>query len=231
MAPFMTNLNKKDLASFEKDRNSTQIPPFRLSDHIRSSRVRERPANDEMLKAECRCGGVSLLIQKANHADRSVSQLDRFIPKHPDGNFELDRHIAFCCVCRSCRLATGVSLTPWVYLPPAQIINPHTGKPLVHHRAATTGTAVEYANKGQSLTYYWSSDVSCRSFCNGCGAAVFYTMDRREEIINIAAGLLRAEEGAMARSWLSWQWGRTSWKEQSTQRDVMEAWQATAETK
>ena len=229
MAAFMTTLNQKQVACYETDRNSTQFSALRMGDNIRSARLHERPADGAMLKAACHCGGISLLIQKADHQERSISQLDRFIPKDKDGNFEKSRHIAMTCSCRSCRLHTGVSLAPWAYIPPVQIINPHTGKSVVQHRAATTGTAAEYANKGLSLTHYFSSDQSCRSFCNVCGAAVFFSMDKRPEIINVAAGLLRAEEGVMARCWMSWQWGRVSWKEESTQRDVMEAWQATGQ--
>lgn len=50
----------------------------------------------------------------------------------------------------------------------------------------------------------------------------------RVEICNIATGLLRAAEGALARRWLGWEWGRTSWKEIYVDRDIRDAWMAAA---
>lgn len=47
------------------------------------------------------------------------------------------------------------------------------------------------------------------------------------DIVNIAAGILRAEEGALARRWLYWQPGMVSWKNEADQvvdRDILEAY-------
>ena len=236
MAPYMKQLGGRDIPCH--DSRGDKISNADVNAMVASSgQGLSAPSVDDTLKAECRCGGVSLLIQRANHQERSVSQLDRFIPKNSNGNVENDKHIAMACACRSCRLHTGNSLATWIYVPPMQIINPHTGKPVVQHRAALpppdrniVNTAAHSANRGLTLKHYWSSPESCRSFCGVCGAAVFYTMDKRQEIINVAAGLLWAEEGVMARGWLSWQWGRVSWKEESVDREIRDAWIATAET-
>lgn len=226
MASFFTKLNG-NVPTYNIDRNSELLDDKALRGLIATSESLQLPARGETVKAECRCGGVSVQIQRADPEDREVSKLERFIAKDEHGH-PTSKHMAFCCVCRYCRLHSGVSLTPWVYVPPSQVINPHTNKVVAQHHAASTEAGQE-ANKGLNLKHYWSSPEACRSFCADCGASVFYSCDSRQDIVNVAAGLLRAEEGSMARRWLSWQWGRTAWwKEGTTQRDVMEAWQATA---
>ena len=225
MAPFLSKLGGRDIPCYETDTSSKLYSQAELGEMIKTSQSLPVPGKGSTLKAECRCGGVSLRIQRADHTDRTVSQLDRFIPKDHAGEPENDRHMAFACVCRFCRLHTGVSFSPWLYVPPVQVINPHTNEPVSQHRAASTDTE---ANRGLTLKHYWSSPEACRSFCAVCGAAVFYSHDRRQEIVNVAAGLLRPGNGGiLARQWLSWQWGRTAWKDEATDRDIMEAWKAT----
>ena len=228
MAPFMIKLDGRDIPCFDQDEQSSELSPTAMQQLPQKPELALPKSSESDLTAECHCGSVSVQIQQANHENRSISELERFIAKDKDDK-PTGKHMAFCCVCRYCRLHSGSSLTPWTYIPRSQVINPHSGKAVVLHREAETG-AGKAANKGlESLTYYWSSEDGCRSFCSVCGASVFYTYEHRQEIVNVAAGILRAEEGALARRWLSWQWGRTPWwKEGTTQRDVMEAWQATA---
>lgn len=228
MAPFFAQMGGRDVPCYNVDRKSERLDTIALNGLIKNADSPLPIPEGETLKAECRCGGVSLRLERAKPEDTEVSKLDRFIPKDADGR-PTGRHMAFCCVCRYCRLQSGVSLTPWVYIPPIQVVNPHTNQPVAQHHEAGTDSGRE-ANKGLSLKHYWSSADACRSFCSTCGASVFYSCDSRQDIVNVAAGLLRAEEGPMARRWLSWQWGRTAWwKDGTTQKDVMEAWQGTAD--
>ncbi len=228
LAPYLRKLGGRDVACYQT--YSGHMSDDEVNQLVESSKTLSQTASDQdWFKAECRCGGVSLQIQKANHADRTVSKLDRYIPRDRDGKVENDKHFSSACVCRSCRLHFGVSLAPWLYIPPAQILNPHTGEAVVQHHEAMAEEASKGANTGLSLKHYWSRKDCCRSFCSTCGAAVFYTRDDRPEITNIAAGLVRAEEGVMARRWLSWQWGLVSFEQEATDRSIVEAWKATAE--
>lgn len=204
MAAFMTTLGGRDIQCFEGDENSQQLTHDEVAKmHASALRPSHELGSGDILRAECRCGGVSLRIKRANHEDKSVSKLDRFIPKDDSGQPENDRYMAFACVCRFCRLGSGCSFSPWMYLPPQQVLNAHTNRAVVQHREATDGSeATREANQGLSLTHFWSSENSCRSFCSRCGATVFYSFEKRLEILNVAVGLLRAEEGALARRWL-----------------------------
>jgi hypothetical protein len=58
-----------------------------------------------------------------------------------------------------------------------------------------------------TLACYSSREDVERYFCSNCSACVFYTNALRPEIIDIAVGLLEAEDGARAESLLSWAYG------------------------
>ena len=223
MATFMTRLGDRDVPCFEGAASAQkQLSTYNMKKMAQESFKAAVLEADDMLRAECYCGGVSLLIKRADHTENAISKLDRFKPK------EQNKYMAFVCTCRYCRLATGNTISPWIYVPPAIVINPHTDKPVAQHHEVSTEEGRKM-NAGLNLKPFWSSLNSCRSFCGTCGATVFYSTDKRQEIVNVAAGLLRAAEGAMARRWLSWQWGRTAWKDEATDHELMEAWRATAE--
>lgn len=90
--------------------------------------------------------------------------------------------------CTSCRLTTGFELCTWTSVP-LDNVQMADGKPL----DLSAGT----------LKYHNSSKGVYRYFCRTCGATVFCAKDD-QSWIDIAAGLLRAEEGARAERWLDW---------------------------
>ena len=53
-----------------------------------------------------------------------------------------------------------------------------------------------------TLKAYRSSRGVTRYFCNTCGATIFWTGESRPQLIDVAVGILDAEEGARAESWL-----------------------------
>ena len=228
MAPLFTKLGGREIACYDTYPNSKKYTRSDLDEMVKAAAAIQAPGVDDMLRAECRCGGVSLQIRRANHEDKSFSKLDEFIPRDSNGKPQNEKYCACACVCRDCRLHTGSSLTQWAYIPPARIINPHTNEPVAQHRDAIGEPA---ANEGLKLRQYWSSPDACRAFCFVCGASVFYTFDDRSEIINIAGGLLRPEEGGiMARQGLSWDRAEISFENRATDRHILAAWKVTAET-
>lgn len=177
-------------------------------------KAKEKPAVDETLQVKCHCGGVDLRLRRADFANDSQGFEDQDIP--PDK----DKYMAQFCVCRSCRLATGVSAQPWCFVPPANVTIASTGKTIqVGKDAEAPG-----ANEGTTLKHFKSSSNVYRSFCGTCGATVFYRDDGPgSSILNISVGLLRAEEGAMARRWLAWCWGNIAWQEEAIDSEILEA--------
>ena len=62
-----------------------------------------------------------------------------------------------------------------------------------------------------------------------CGATVSYFNSQRPNEVDLAVGILRAEEGSMAKRWLDWEWGRCSFAEESVDKEICEAWLGCAE--
>jgi hypothetical protein len=98
------------------------------------------------------------------------------------------RYTAGIDTCTSCRLSTGFELTFWTSVPLNKVQMPD-GKPL----DLDAGT----------LKCYNSSIGVFRHFCGECGATAFVAKEN-QSWVDIAAGLLRAEEGARAERWLDW---------------------------
>lgn len=224
LAPWMTRLGGREVLAYGITSADPPLSQPDVDDLRKTSQPSTSPGPDERLTAQCKCGAISLSIRPADHTDPSISKLDRFIPTTPSGEKVTTKYQARTCTCRSCRLAFGASLTTYAYIPPPCILNPHTNSPLAFAHDALT-PAGQAANTGlEALKHYWSSENGCRSFCAVCGSTVFYWMESRREIVNVAAGILRATEGGLARRWLWWQPGVCSWKEEAADREVLDAY-------
>jgi hypothetical protein len=99
-----------------------------------------------------------------------------------------ERYTAGIDACSSCRLTTGFELTAWTSIPLDKVQMPDKAPLDLSMRA---------------LKKYESSPGVYRYFCGKCGAAIFVGK-HNQDWIDIAAGLLRAEEGARAERWLDW---------------------------
>ena len=172
------------------------------------------PPADVKLPIKCHCGGVSLLLDRSKAANKSDPCPEYAITTDPA------KYRARPCMCTSCRLATGLPMQHWTYVPLAAVKNMHTGNPVVLWKEAEKGDP--YINEGLALKFYSSTDQAQRSFCGVCGATVFYyTIDEsRKDIVDVAVGLLRAESGSMAREWLEWVEGDLSYGEEALDQTV-----------
>jgi hypothetical protein len=70
-----------------------------------------------------------------------------------------------------------------------------------------------------TLNYYASSPNVQRYFCSTCSACVFYAVDDRPSVVDIAVGALQASDGARAEGFLAWQFGNVIYTE-----DVKGGW-------
>lgn len=141
----------------------------------------------ERLRAQCHCGGVSFTVARPQQshleneelANRYVSPLDK------------RKWIGILDTCDDCRLTTGTQAVTWTFVP-LSAIEPSIGPDLAH---------------GTLKIFKSSKDVD-RAFCQDCGATVFYRHNSRlhggESVVDIATGILRAPEGAMAEDWITW---------------------------
>jgi hypothetical protein len=109
--------------------------------------------------------------------------------------------------CDSCRIWVGSEMMNWTFTLLKHIS--FAGQPAFSNTAElkAAADAAPTDPKLGTLKYYASSTDVQRYFCGRCSASVFYAVDDRPEIVDIAMGLLASPDGARAESVTSWAWG------------------------
>lgn len=200
------------------------------------------PGNDQQLRAACHCGGIAFSIRRPNYALDDQGVPARHIAR------DKTKYPALFCACRYDRASSGSwFVQPWTYVPPANITftasltdggggdedqgsSSNTAVTLLEildatgHRPPSSSAAAKISSR-IPMTWSRSSHDSTRTFCQVCGATVFYLNDGRPSLANVAVGILRADEGALARDWLEWALGRVVYPECATERVLLEALQ------
>lgn len=72
-----------------------------------------------------------------------------------------------------------------------------------------------------SITRFQSSDHAHRDFCSKCGASVLYSSTRQPGLVDIAFGLLRAKDGALAKSFIEWDTGKIHHQEDALDQELL----------
>ncbi|KAJ3579959.1 hypothetical protein NPX13_g607 [Xylaria arbuscula] len=130
---------------------------------------------------------------------------------------ELRRYLAGTCACRSCRLTLGFEIQSWAFIPRANIFF-H-----IRHVSSSEAGAGKDTHEVVPLDFetlpvdilmsYESSPGVRREFCRSCGATVFWRDRWRPELMDVSIGLLDADEGSRAETWLDWWTARVSFSE------------------
>jgi hypothetical protein len=147
----------------------------------------------DRMRVKCHCGGVSFTFPRPTEEVINDEYMSQYV-SHKD---KTKWHGCFDH-CDHCRLVHGTHLVGWTFIPLALCEPPIKPDLLI----------------GTAKTYRSSPDV-LRSFCGTCGATFFYAHeDRRptdrQQIVDLAIGAMRAPEGLMAESWLTWR-ARLAW--------------------
>ncbi|KFH48540.1 hypothetical protein ACRE_007370 [Hapsidospora chrysogenum ATCC 11550] len=188
--------------------------------------------SEESLGASCACGRVRFHITRPGPQSRNAHS------DYPDLLYAYNktpvsirsnpnrekwwlcgegRYLAGTCACASCRLATGFEIQTWAFVPRANIFA-HIPDPATADSAEDRRVIVplDFETLGPGvLSSYSSSPGVFRDFCGRCGATVFWRDNVRPGKVDVSVGLLRADEGARAESWLSWWTRRVSFEEEA----------------
>jgi hypothetical protein len=218
----LRNGEGKDLKFYAQADNVEDVPASRYASTKKRSPVNNDPlgSNDHgtRLRASCHCGGVEYYITRPTSASTAFScpwpdliVASQFAHSDNPDNVKWwiqghNKYLAGTCTCRSCRLASGVPVQTWAFIPQVNV-DLKDGKPWQPH----FGT----------LGHYNSSTDVTRDFCKTCGATVFWRSEARPELIDVSVGLLRAAEGARAESWLHWWTKRVSFCEEALDQEVV----------
>lgn len=171
------------------------------------------------LAASCDCGAVSFQITRPDETSarphRNFADLIYAYKDTPESIFSnpsdekwwlranRTKYLAGTCACNSCRLASGFEMQVWAFVPRSNIMVGKTAVPLDFSSLP----------EGVLLQRYRSSPGVAREFCGGCGATVFWHDEELQDVVDVSVGLLRADEGARAETWLAWWADRVSFAE------------------
>ena len=172
---------------------------------------------ERVLQAECVCGGVEFRISRPDSKSPGYSSpwSDLIVPYHTQTSdnpqdvkwwIRGDKWLAGTCACRSCRLGLGSPIQAWAFVSKSNLMN-------------RDGSELRYGF-GTMKTYSSSSSVE-REFCGRCGATIFWHDEERPGVVDLSVGLLRAPEGALAESWLSWWTKRVSFAEHAFDKHLI----------
>ncbi|KAK7397773.1 hypothetical protein QQX98_012853 [Neonectria punicea] len=173
----------------------------------------------------CHCNGVSLVLRRgdADFAAMEREELPWFI--EPTTHKLLTSFDA----CNSCRSTLGVDIMNWSFALLQHIGFPTTStsdQPSFPRTATELKDAVSSQERdprlGTLAMYKSSADVQ-RYFCSRCSASVFYAVDDRQDIVDVATGLLDPPSGARAENFLTWTFGSRI----NASNDVAGGWRET----
>ncbi|OAQ81570.1 hypothetical protein VFPBJ_04154 [Purpureocillium lilacinum] len=193
-----------------------------------AAQARDRPSKPppESVPVHCRCRGVDLVLRRgAAAADfsalKDASQLPFFVEP------ATHKLLASFDACDSCRTSFGTDVINWTFallkhidFAPSTSTSTSTASSTstspfpdssLDLKAAVSVPAADRDPRLGTLAYYASSDDVQRYFCSRCSASVFYAVDDRPDMVDLAVGLLDAPEGARAESVLSWALGDMGW--------------------
>jgi len=189
---------------------SDELPPSWPSFTAANLELKARP---ELTRLRCHCGGVDLAVRSAVDLEQKEGELPWYVdPK-------TYRYFAANDACDSCRLAFGVDLVNWTFVQLDHIQFAGNGEGKFPGSVDALKEAVAMTEERDprlgKLALYQSSDDVERYFCAGCSAAVFYAVhvEGREDMVDVAIGLLDHEDGARAEGLLTWNLGIVGWSE------------------
>ncbi|KAG7289379.1 hypothetical protein NEMBOFW57_005747 [Staphylotrichum longicolle] len=161
----------------------------------------------------CKCGGVDLVL-RAGELQREFEEKQK---KGEELWWLVDpvthKLMGSMDACESCRRCAGSEVCNWTFAL-LRHISFADGNPDGFPKDTAELRAAVEAKDGKprdprlgTLTMYASSPDVQRYFCGRCSAHVFFAVDSRPEMVDIAVGLLDAPDGARAESVISWNFG------------------------
>ncbi|KAH6850439.1 hypothetical protein B0I37DRAFT_371653 [Chaetomium sp. MPI-CAGE-AT-0009] len=191
--------------------------------------LKARAGREGDVPIRCHCRGIDLVL-RAGEAQREYEEMQRRggeLPWYVDpvthkGLGSLDG-------CDSCRLAAGSEVYNWTFAALKHISfagSSQEGFPtdtLQLRKAIEVENGEERDPRFGTIAVYASSPDVQRYFCGRCSATLFYAVDDRPDIVDVAVGLLDSPDGARAESAISWSFGGAmSWRE-----DMIGTWRET----
>ncbi|KAI1619103.1 Mss4-like protein [Exophiala viscosa] len=210
--------------TFEKSPTNDAIalePSHPRKARLDADSIEENATAIDKISGRCHCGGVNFRITRPGVVSTHCSSPfpDLLVPYHSSSSANPQdikwwlrangsKYLAGTCACRSCRLGSGYPIQSWAFIPKANILQ-------------ADGERLRY--EMGTLQQVESSKDCFREFCRICGATVFWHCRERPDLVDVSVGLLRADEGSRAESWLHWWTDRVSFKEDALDQVLVSA--------
>lgn len=199
---WVTDIGGKSIQRTHADHDSKVLPRW-----WKDTETQQGQRDVVRLPFHCLCKGVNMYItrptQESMHADPQQGK-----EKEPWYIGKRDRYAARTCACNSCRMAAGVDIVEWAFVPKINI---------------KLANGEDYRTDTGTLQAYESSKDNTRYFCGRCGANIFWVGSERPELIDVAVGLIDAPSGAKAMDWLEWDTEQLSFEDDGPNRGLVAA--------
>lgn len=171
------------------------------------SRAQDK-AGPDVIPVRCHCKGVDLVLRRGDADFTAMKAAGDELPWFVDP--ETLKSVCGFDACDTCRPMFGVDVVHWTFALLQHL--DFAGKSSSEFPADTTQLKRATSNADRdprlgTLRLYESSPDVQRYFCSRCSATVFYAVDDRPELVDVAVGLLEAPEGVRAESLLYWDLG------------------------
>ncbi|KAJ4327424.1 hypothetical protein N0V84_002196 [Fusarium piperis] len=207
VSQWLLNVNQDDTEPRCWSARAIQSQPF---DHDRSESadaLNEELKRSRDIPIQCHCKGVDLVLRRSPD-DFSAAEGDS-LPFFIEPTTH--KHLASFDACNTCRSVFGVEIVNWTFALLRQIhFVSNTEQTRFPQSVQELEKAVSCSDRDArlgTLALYKSSPDVQRYFCSRCSASVFYAVDDRPDLVDVAVGLLDAPEGARAESDLIWNLG------------------------
>ncbi|KXH43988.1 hypothetical protein CNYM01_06586 [Colletotrichum nymphaeae SA-01] len=214
LAPWLPKEENGDpVKRWKGHRNSVEVPfDWPVSKFIPTSRLYASPSPSPTL-FHCHCKGVQLSL-------RSAADLEADPAKESTSTCVDPKTLKFkACSdsCNSCRQHFGSDIIAWTFAPLTHI-NFSTEAASAPSQFPQTIVKLKEAVLSKTkdprlgtLVVYNSSPEVERYSCSVCSASIFYAVYDREDMVDIAVGLLDHPDGARAEGLLAWNYGLLGW--------------------
>lgn len=178
------------------------------------------------LHLRCHCAAIHLFITRPPSPSIFTSIDPTLIPH------DKSKWLALYDACDSCRLTSSSAIVSWLF--------PLRSCVSVYPSATSTPTSTSSPSLSPRTPYpadglfstakaYHSSPGVTRTFCGTCGATISYACAEREDMVDIAAGLVVVDgefgeqgvEGVRAEEWVEWRAGRVAWEGDAVWKGVV----------
>ncbi|KAI0201642.1 hypothetical protein F4808DRAFT_107968 [Astrocystis sublimbata] len=171
----------------------------------------------------CHCGGVNLILRPSIADFAAAAARGDELPWFVDPASHKSR--ASFDACDSCRLWSGSDIYYWTFVLLRHLSFPDTHSPTSQTlypceifpssslalKDAVSAIPEKRDPRWGTLTFYESSPDVQRYSCSRCSACVFYAVDDRPEMVDLAIGLLDTNAGqgdrVRAEDLLAWEYG------------------------